>query len=68
MEGFLEEKVFDLSPEAWVNCASLSSFRKTSWATGSKGGYRESSWLETWLGNSEGSDPAEPGARRSAST
>lgn len=60
MEGFLEEKDFDLGPAEWVYHASLSSFRKTSWATGSKGGCRESSWLETSPGNSDGSDPVGP--------
>lgn len=63
IEGFLEEQVFDLGPAGSVNCASLSTFRKTSWVSGLKGGCRESSWLETGPGNSEGSDPAGPGAR-----
>ena len=60
----------DLWAEPWSvgKLCFFSSFRKTSWATGSKGGCRESAWLETRLGNSEGSAPAGPGARPSAST
>ena len=55
----------DLWAEPWRvgKLCFFSSFRKTSWATGSKGGCRESAWLETRLGNSEGSAPAGPGAR-----
>lgn len=67
MDGFLEEKVFDLGPEEWTYCASLSSFRKASWATGSKGRCRES-WLETRPGNLDGSDPVGPAPKQSAST
>lgn len=37
MESFLDSgKVFDLDPEGWICCTFLSSFRKTTWATGSK--------------------------------
>lgn len=37
MESFLDSgKVFDLDPEGWICYAFLSSFRKTTWATGSK--------------------------------